>query len=139
MKAPLNAQTRKYTRQHFLESAIEEKCTAGTYRKVLRYILFYTQYAKKKMKVRSSLKKICRFCRIVKRKKGIYVVCSSNPRHKQRQGLHTLAFDGSSSRNSMQVPSLSPLLAGMRSSTTPPRLPIYCSAISTPPRYVLLF
>ncbi|MFN3301481.1 MAG: 50S ribosomal protein L36 [Patescibacteria group bacterium] len=37
------------------------------------------------MKVRSSVKKRCRFCKIVRRKKRIYVICK-NPKHKQRQG-----------------------------------------------------
>ncbi|MCK4338854.1 MAG: 50S ribosomal protein L36 [Candidatus Cloacimonetes bacterium] len=37
------------------------------------------------MKVRSSVKKLCKNCKIVKRKGTIYVICS-NPKHKQRQG-----------------------------------------------------
>ncbi|MDE2019441.1 MAG: 50S ribosomal protein L36 [Patescibacteria group bacterium] len=37
------------------------------------------------MKVRSSVKKICTSCQIVKRRGRIYVVCK-NPKHKQRQG-----------------------------------------------------
>ncbi len=37
------------------------------------------------MKVRSSIKKICEKCKVVKRKGIIYVICS-NPKHKQRQG-----------------------------------------------------
>ncbi|MBC8313748.1 MAG: 50S ribosomal protein L36 [Candidatus Cloacimonetes bacterium] len=37
------------------------------------------------MKVRSSVKKICKNCKIVKRKGVVYVVCT-NPKHKQRQG-----------------------------------------------------
>ncbi|MEI6462775.1 MAG: 50S ribosomal protein L36 [bacterium] len=38
------------------------------------------------MKVRSSLKKICVNCYIVKRKKQLYVYCKKNPKHKQKQG-----------------------------------------------------
>lgn len=38
------------------------------------------------MKVRSSVKRICENCKVVRRKGRIYVICSSNPRHKQRQG-----------------------------------------------------
>jgi large subunit ribosomal protein L36 len=38
------------------------------------------------MKVRSSVKRICENCKIVRRKGRIYVICASNPRHKQRQG-----------------------------------------------------
>jgi large subunit ribosomal protein L36 len=37
------------------------------------------------MKVRSSVKKICDKCRIIKRKGVVRVICS-NPKHKQRQG-----------------------------------------------------
>lgn len=37
------------------------------------------------MKVKSSVKKICSNCKIVKRKGRLYVTCS-NPRHKQKQG-----------------------------------------------------
>ena len=38
------------------------------------------------MKVRSSVKKICKDCKVVKRKGILRVVCKKNPRHKQRQG-----------------------------------------------------
>lgn len=38
------------------------------------------------MKVRSSVKRICENCKIVRRKGRVYVICKSNPRHKQRQG-----------------------------------------------------
>lgn len=39
----------------------------------------------KVMKVRSSVKKICKKCKIIKRKGVIRVICD-NPKHKQRQG-----------------------------------------------------
>ena len=38
------------------------------------------------MKVRASIKKICKDCKIVKRGLTLRVVCKSNPKHKQRQG-----------------------------------------------------
>ncbi|MFH1418256.1 MAG: 50S ribosomal protein L36 [Planctomycetota bacterium] len=38
------------------------------------------------MKVRSSVRRICENCKIVKRKGVVRVICSANPRHKQRQG-----------------------------------------------------
>lgn len=38
------------------------------------------------MKVRTSVKKICRNCKIVRRKGVLRVICSAEPRHKQRQG-----------------------------------------------------
>ncbi|MBI2441995.1 MAG: 50S ribosomal protein L36 [Lentisphaerae bacterium] len=37
------------------------------------------------MKVRSSVKRICARCKIVRREGSVRVVCS-NTRHKQRQG-----------------------------------------------------
>ncbi|MDD3085386.1 MAG: 50S ribosomal protein L36 [Candidatus ainarchaeum sp.] len=38
------------------------------------------------MKVKASVKKICSSCKIVRRKGRVYVICTSNPKHKQRQG-----------------------------------------------------
>jgi large subunit ribosomal protein L36 len=37
------------------------------------------------MKVRSSVKRICEECRVIRRRGVVRVVCR-NPRHKQRQG-----------------------------------------------------
>jgi large subunit ribosomal protein L36 len=37
------------------------------------------------MKVRSSVKRICERCKIVRRAGVVRVICN-NPRHKQRQG-----------------------------------------------------
>jgi large subunit ribosomal protein L36 len=37
------------------------------------------------MRVRSSVKKICEKCKVIKRRGVIRVLCE-NPRHKQRQG-----------------------------------------------------
>jgi large subunit ribosomal protein L36 len=37
------------------------------------------------MKVRPSVKKICKDCKIVRRRGVVYVICK-DPRHKQRQG-----------------------------------------------------
>ena len=37
------------------------------------------------MKVRSSVRKLCKKCKIVKRK-GVLRVIYDNPKHKQRQG-----------------------------------------------------
>jgi ribosomal protein L36 len=42
------------------------------------------------MKVRASVKARCKDCYVVRRKGRIYVYCKSNPKHKQRQGFHTL-------------------------------------------------
>ncbi|MEK7537917.1 MAG: 50S ribosomal protein L36 [Patescibacteria group bacterium] len=38
------------------------------------------------MKVRSSVKPMCKNCRVIRRGKKLVVVCPSNPKHKQRQG-----------------------------------------------------
>ncbi|XP_027333051.1 uncharacterized protein LOC113847919 [Abrus precatorius] len=48
------------------------------------------------MKVRSSVKKMCEFCRTVKRRGRVYVLCSANPKHKQRQGMSTSASEAPS-------------------------------------------
>lgn len=45
-----------------------------------------TASEEKVMKVRASVKKICEHCKVVRRKGVIRVICSRNPRHKQRQG-----------------------------------------------------
>ncbi|UZE93170.1 MAG: 50S ribosomal protein L36 [Candidatus Nealsonbacteria bacterium] len=37
------------------------------------------------MKVKSSVKKRCRHCKVVRRKGRVYIICK-NPKHKQRQG-----------------------------------------------------
>ena len=37
------------------------------------------------MKVRSSVKRICEKCRVIRRKGVVRVICT-NPKHKQRQG-----------------------------------------------------
>jgi large subunit ribosomal protein L36 len=37
------------------------------------------------MKVRSSVKKICEKCKIIRRHGAVRVICE-NPKHKQRQG-----------------------------------------------------
>ena len=41
------------------------------------------------MKVRTSIKRICEHCRIVRRRSKLYVICARDPKHKQRQGYHT--------------------------------------------------
>ncbi|KAI5557525.1 hypothetical protein BDE02_18G109300 [Populus trichocarpa] len=60
------------------------------------------------MKVRSSVKKMCEFCQIVKRRGRIYVICSSNPKHKQRQGFATFAYSGLISAETTAPPRIVP-------------------------------
>jgi large subunit ribosomal protein L36 len=38
------------------------------------------------MKVRPSVKPMCERCRVIKRHGTTMVICTNNPRHKQRQG-----------------------------------------------------
>lgn len=38
------------------------------------------------MKVRSSVRRMCAQCKIVKRRGVLRVICKADPRHKQRQG-----------------------------------------------------
>ncbi|MCP3916911.1 MAG: 50S ribosomal protein L36 [bacterium] len=38
------------------------------------------------MKVRSSVRRMCSNCKIVKRRGVLRVICKADPRHKQRQG-----------------------------------------------------
>jgi len=38
------------------------------------------------MKIRSSVKRICEHCKIVRRRRKLFVICANNPKHKQRQG-----------------------------------------------------
>lgn len=37
------------------------------------------------MKVRTSVKKICEHCKVIRRRGRVAVICA-NPKHKQRQG-----------------------------------------------------
>ncbi|MEK7170435.1 MAG: 50S ribosomal protein L36 [Patescibacteria group bacterium] len=38
------------------------------------------------MRVKASVKKVCAECKVIRRKGVVFVLCKSNPRHKQRQG-----------------------------------------------------
>ncbi|MCM8532068.1 MAG: 50S ribosomal protein L36 [Lentisphaeraceae bacterium] len=38
------------------------------------------------MKVRASVRRMCEYCKVVKRQGVVRVICQKNPRHKQRQG-----------------------------------------------------
>ncbi|CAN5254458.1 MAG TPA: 50S ribosomal protein L36 [Rubrobacteraceae bacterium] len=38
------------------------------------------------MKVRASVKPLCEQCKVIRRRGVVRVICSANPRHKQRQG-----------------------------------------------------
>ncbi|MEI8093556.1 MAG: 50S ribosomal protein L36 [Spirochaetales bacterium] len=38
------------------------------------------------MKVRVSVKPICDNCKVIRRRGVLRIICSTNPKHKQRQG-----------------------------------------------------
>lgn len=38
------------------------------------------------MKVRASVRRICESCKVIRRHGKVRVICSRDPRHKQRQG-----------------------------------------------------
>lgn len=38
------------------------------------------------MKVRSSVRRMCAQCKIVRRRGVVRVICKADPRHKQKQG-----------------------------------------------------
>ena len=38
------------------------------------------------MKVQASVKKMCRNCKVIRRNGVVRVICSKDPRHKQRKG-----------------------------------------------------
>ena len=44
------------------------------------------------MKVRSSIRKICNNCRLIRRKGKIFIICK-NPKHKQRQIKNFANYD----------------------------------------------
>ena len=46
------------------------------------------------MKIKSAVKRLCEHCYMVRRGKTLYVRCTKNPRHKQRQGFATDATRG---------------------------------------------
>ena len=47
------------------------------------------------MKTKSAIKRLCKSCKIVKRRGRNFVICKKNPRHKQRQGFHTTTWAAS--------------------------------------------
>lgn len=55
-------------------------------RTILQYLILLA------MKVRSAVRRMCDHCKIVRRRRKLYVICDRSPKHKQRQGYHTTAF-----------------------------------------------
>jgi len=44
------------------------------------------RYGRSAVKVRAAVKPRCEYCKVIKRKGIIRVICSRTPKHKQRQG-----------------------------------------------------
>ncbi|MDA0205425.1 MAG: 50S ribosomal protein L36 [Acidobacteria bacterium] len=38
------------------------------------------------MKVRASVKRLCKNCKVIRRRGVVRVICKTTPKHKQRQG-----------------------------------------------------
>jgi large subunit ribosomal protein L36 len=38
------------------------------------------------MKVRASVKPRCEYCKVIRRNRVVMIICSKDPKHKQRQG-----------------------------------------------------
>ena len=53
---------------------------------IYQRVELFTDISKRKMKVRTSVKKRSEDCVLVKRKGRIYVINKKNPKFKQRQG-----------------------------------------------------
>ena len=60
------------------------------------------------MKVRSSVRKLCEACRIVRRRGSVFVVCDKVPKHKQRQGMHLLTSPHAAAAASSPPPASAP-------------------------------
>jgi large subunit ribosomal protein L36 len=48
--------------------------------------LYHKRMWRRTVKVRSSVKPICEHCKVIRRRGVVRIICSRNPKHKQRQG-----------------------------------------------------
>jgi ribosomal protein L36 len=71
-----------------------------------------------RMKIRSSLRRICQSCYFVRRKGRLCVYCKRNPRHKHRQRLHTAPGE-ENQREEGHVPRFAPSKQGHMSPGPP--------------------
>jgi ribosomal protein L36 len=71
------------------------------------------------MKVRSAVRKMCKDCYLVKRKGKLFCYCKTDPRHKQRQGLHSISNHFTPAFSSVST-TVSPALFTFISPTSPP-------------------
>ncbi|CAK7566854.1 MAG: hypothetical protein SEPTF4163_004808 [Sporothrix epigloea] len=88
---PLAATATATANQH------QQTCAHGhvhhhTHRQTPALAVGHARQQTRGMKVQSSVKRRCEHCKVVRRKGGkrhggyMYIICSANPRHKQRQG-----------------------------------------------------
>jgi ribosomal protein L36 len=69
------------------------------------------------MKVRVALRKMCKSCKTVVRGGRCYVICSADPKHKQRQGFASAASALQEALSAAQAGSLGSAGAGAGSGT----------------------
>lgn len=57
--------------------------------------IFFTEGIENRgiMKVRAAVRRLCEYCKVVKRRNRIFVLCTVNPKHKQRQGFSDIAYE----------------------------------------------
>ncbi|PQE09021.1 ribosomal L36 protein [Rutstroemia sp. NJR-2017a WRK4] len=89
------SQTAMVATRCFSQQAIGRPMVQGNVLGLQKGMVMGVEVAKEQvrgMKVRSSVKKLCEGCKSVRRKGGksgkghVYIICSLNPKHKQRQG-----------------------------------------------------
>jgi ribosomal protein L36 len=89
------------------------------------------------MKVRSAVKKMCKDCYLVKRKGKLFCYCKTDPRHKQRQGLHSYINNFAPS-SSLGAAAAFPSQISFLSNVVPPMAPaLSCQNAFFPLRYGL--
>ncbi|KAI0160784.1 ribosomal protein L36-domain-containing protein [Xylariaceae sp. FL1272] len=93
--APTTLRKTQPATRHICQSALASKCSHRPVLDVAAKRIAAVDVVKQQnrgMKVHSSVKKRCEHCKVVRRKANkrhrgyLYIICSANPRHKQRQG-----------------------------------------------------
>src|SRR5260363_42003 len=75
-------------RMHYIRIKLSPGLCSGRELNAVCPRAFFSRFLNEefKMKVMASVKRICRHCKIIKRKRVVRVICRSDQRHKQRQG-----------------------------------------------------
>ncbi|KZF26236.1 hypothetical protein L228DRAFT_8202, partial [Xylona heveae TC161] len=76
----------QHAQKSVLQRAVGLGYRAGGVRPQISTGVVGTAEQLRSMKVRASVKKLCDGCKSVRRKGYVYIICSKNPKHKQRQG-----------------------------------------------------